>query len=108
MNRKLFFLLLCLPPLQASASVLLGVCDHQSYQVVVRNGGSEHIVHLDGTRGEIEEFGPMVSFQIKNPPDVKEIQPVITATSPDSEFCIWSGKIKIQRLNRINDRGVRN
>ena len=99
---KRFLLVLgCLFPFSASASVLLANCDAQPYQIIVHNGGSERIAMLTRNGGEIEEFGTptQMSFQIKS----KGMeQPVVRPLSPDEEFCIWSGKIKVQRLNRGN------
>ncbi len=97
----------CFSPLTASASVLLGNCDDTPHQVIIRNGGSEHTVTITQYDAEIEELGPMVSFQLKDKPipPAKE-QPVVTPIGPDQEFCIWSGKIKTQRLDtRGGSRG---
>ena len=99
-----FFVLTFLMPLPAFASVWLADCDHRAYAVIIRNAGSMHTATVSPTSGKIEEFGPpeQISFQIKG-----EKQPIVRATSPDEEFCIWSGKIRLQRLNtgRANSGG---
>lgn len=87
-------------PLSAFASVMLTDCDDKPYDVIVRNNGSERMVAVSRGGGEIEEFGPIsgISFQIKEK-DAKKMEPPMVPLSPYEEFCIWSGKIKVQRLN---------
>jgi hypothetical protein len=100
---RYIILLLLLLPLPASASILLADCDNEDYDIIVRNSGSERVVKLTMRNGEIEEFGPFntISFQIKNAPGDEKKHPVMHPIGPDEEFCIWSGEIKIQRLEVI-------
>jgi hypothetical protein len=84
-------------PVSAFA-VMLGDCDKNSYDVIVRNGGNVRIVRLTPYSGEIQEFGPVVSFQING-------QSEVVIREPNSEYCVWSGKIKIQRMNTLNTDG---
>jgi hypothetical protein len=95
-------LLLCLLPLPAFA-VTLADCDRESYEILIRNGSTQRVAPLSRMGGEIEEFGPvpLVSFQILSKDGKKpdHEQPIITATDPSEEFCIWSGHIDVQRLD---------
>jgi hypothetical protein len=83
--------LLCLFPYAAGASKLT-VCDGNSYDVTVVNSGRSRVVHLTSSNGEIEEFGPVVSFQLEG-------HAPVVITGPYDEYCIWKGKITIQRRN---------
>ncbi len=86
-------LLLLLLPLPAHA-VKLAVCDANTYDVRVRNAGSERIVRLSPRSSPVEEFGPaaLISFQIEGQREVR-------ATTSSEEFCIWSGRITVQKMN---------
>lgn len=81
-------------------AVKLADCDHEEYDMIVRNSGQSHVAHLTRLGGEIEEFGPEVSFQLKSKhSEEQNAQRIIKATDPTEEFCIWSGAIRIQRLS---------
>ena len=99
-------LLFCLLPIAANASVLLGNCDKEPRDVIIRNSGSERTVTITQNGGEIEEYGPIsaMSFQIKDK-DPKKKHPAIMPLSPFEEFCIWSNEIKVQRMNTMNASG---
>jgi hypothetical protein len=76
----------------------LADCDALPYEVIVKNGGQERRVTLTPFNGTIEEYGPRVSYQLAG-------QPSVIADLPDTEYCIWSGRIKLQRLHTVNDSG---
>src|SRR5262249_13308636 len=86
---KFLPLLLMLLPLPAFA-VGLANCDPEPRTVIINNGGGKHTVTLPPRGGYIQEFGPMISFEIKG-------QPVVNVYHPDEEYCIWSGKVRLQR-----------
>lgn len=91
--------LACLAPVSVTASTLLANCDDTPHEVIISNGGTKRTVTLTKFGGEIEEFGPMVTFQLNDKPGGNaKVQPVVTPLSPDEELCIWSGKIRVQRL----------
>ena len=102
--RILMPVILSLLPFSASAAIWLGDCDDKPYDVIVRNNGSEKVVRLARNSGEIQEYGAVegISFQIK---DDTGKQPVMTPMGPDEEFCIWSGRIKIQRNHTVGGGG---
>jgi len=85
--------LMCFPPFAAEAAMLAD-CDKASYEVTVSNGGASRVVTLSPAGGVIREFGPMVSFKLKD-------QPAIVIHEPDEEYCIWSGKIVLQRISSV-------
>lgn len=91
------FLLLLLLPLSAAATELSN-CDHVGYPVVITNAGTTREQMLPPI-GSIYEYGPQVSFAIKGH------EPVIV-TQPGSEYCIWSGKITLQRLSTGNSNAT--
>ncbi len=98
-------LLACLLPVSTLAASKLADCDNVPYDIIVRNSGAERIVTLTPTSGEIEEYGPVISFQIKDK-DESKTHPVVTVLDPDSEFCIWHGKINIQRIDTTNNNSA--
>jgi|GEM_PF-6375608 len=106
---KSFSLLLLslLFPLSGMASALLGNCDRQPYDIIIRQGSSQRIVTLGENSGSLEVFGPQVSFQINSLPGEKVVHPIVNVTEQDAEYCIWSGKIKIQKLDRFHNNGRR-
>ena len=93
--RTVAIILLCLFPC-ASFAAKIANCDSKSYDVTIVNSGTTRVQTLAPHDGAIEEFGPVVSFQIEGH------KPMV-ATEPGDEFCIWSGVIKIQRRNPGND-----
>lgn len=93
--RKFLFILVLLLPCVASASKIAN-CDKKSYDVTINNGGHVRVVTLEPTSASVEEFGPVVSFQLKD-------QKPVIVTEPFDEYCIWSGKITIQRRSPGND-----
>jgi len=95
--RYVLLIFFCMLPFTASASKL-GNCDSKSYEITVRNGGSMRKVTLTPTSGTIQEFGPVVSYQIEG-------QEPVVVKQPDEEYCIWSGKIKIQRIDTMGSSG---
>jgi hypothetical protein len=76
----------------------LADCDAASYTVTVNNGGMVRTQTISPGSGVLRSLGPMVSFQLPG-------QPAMRATRPEEEFCIWSGKIAVQRLDTIGDSG---
>ncbi len=96
---------LCLFPLSSFAAAQLTVCDDNTYTVIVNNGGQKREVTMTKNSGEIEEFGPLVSFQIKAKKG-EDPYPIMVNREPYVEYCIWSGSIKIQRLNTTNSGGA--
>jgi len=88
--KHLLLLFACLLPLTAQASKLSD-CDSASYEVIVNNAGAARTVKMSPTSGVIEEWGPVVSFQIKG-------HPPVTIHNPYEEYCIWNGKITLQRI----------
>lgn len=95
MRYSLFIFIFCLP-LAAEASKIAN-CDSKSYEVTIVNGGHERKVTITPGGGSVQEYGPIVSFQIEG-------QRPIIVTEPGDEYCIWSGKIKIQRRNPGTDQ----
>jgi hypothetical protein len=95
--RHFLFIFMCLLPCSALA-VQLANCDTKPFDVTVVNGGQTRVVTLAPRDASIEEMGPVVSFQIAG-------QSPVVVTEPGDQYCIWSGKIKIQRRNPVNDAG---
>jgi hypothetical protein len=94
---KYFLLLFCLFPIAASA-VKIADCDNKPYDVTIVNGGAMHMAHLKPMGGSVEEWGPAVSFQLEGE------RPVVSA-NPYDEYCIWHGRINIQKRNPGNSGG---
>jgi hypothetical protein len=96
--KYLLCLALVLLPLSASAAAHLADCDWDPYNVIITNGGQQRVATLTQNGGEIEEYGPVISFQIQSK-ERPNPNPVVHVTSPYEEFCIWNGRIQIQRMN---------
>ena len=90
----LILALLLLLPLPAYA-VKLANCGGKPVTVMINNAGAKRTVTLYPADSPIEEFGPMVTFRLKGQPEVR-------AENPYEEFCIWGGRIRVQRLNTFN------
>lgn len=88
-------LLVFLLPALAHATKL-AVCDGKTYEVTINNDGQVHTVTISPASGSIEEFGPRVSMQIQG-------QKPVLITEPYDEYCIWSGKIKLQQIRSGDD-----
>ncbi len=95
--KHLLLTALCLLPLGASAASL-SVCDHNTYEVTIRNGGASRVATVSARTGQIVEYGPMVSFQIKG-------QKEVVTHQPSEDYCIWDGRIKLQRYNSFGNSG---
>lgn len=72
-------------------------CDKVAHEVTVNNAGEEWKITLEAGR-HFDSIGPMTTFQMKG-------QDVVTPRWFD-EWCIWDGKLKIQRRHRQNNRGI--
>ena len=97
--QKFLILFFCLVPFAANASTKLADCDDGPYRVTITNGGQKRVVTLTPGGGIIEEFGPVVSFQLEG-------QPPVTTYEQLNEYCIWHGRITLQ--TRDSGKGPNN
>jgi len=93
--KRFLIIFLCLLPCAAGATKLAD-CDKKSYDVTIVNGGQMRVATLTPNGGIVEEYGPTVSFQLKG-------QSPVVITEQYDEYCIWKGKIIIQRRNPGNE-----
>jgi hypothetical protein len=94
--KRILIILFCLLPCVAQASKIAN-CDKKPYDVTIVNGGHSRVVTIAPGDASTQEFGPTVSFQLEG-------QKPVVVTEEGEEYCIWSGKIKIQRRNPGNDQ----
>lgn len=71
-------------------------CDKVAHEVTVNNAGEEWKMTLEPGR-YFDSFGSMVTFKMKDQDPV--------APRWFDDWCIWSGKLKLQRRNSPNNRG---
>ncbi len=93
--KRLILIFLCFLPC-ASQAVKIADCDRKPFDVTIVNGGQKRVVTLTPSGGSVEEFGPTVSFQLDG-------QKPIVITGQRDEYCIWNGRINIQRREPGND-----
>ena len=91
--KYLLLVLACLLPFPALASGISD-CDKKPYEVTINNAGQIRTVTITPASAMIIEYGPQVSFQLKD-------QKPVTIRTQDEEYCIWDGKIKLQRISSV-------
>lgn len=94
--KKILLFIACMSVANVAQAARVENCDKVPHEVIITNGGEETRVTLEPYRHR-DTYGPSVTFQMPG-------QAPVTPRWFD-DWCIWSGKLHIQRRHRYNGGG---